>query len=227
MFTRISLFHSWKKSWQNSSKVYVISALKPARTLFKYYGLDCTSKKVEQFAQKELRVESFPGLIVYAIGNKDIFIPKLHFFQLNNIVEVTKDVSDMLTDTTLSLRSDQVQSQVSETIMDGKIILILLHDSKDISMSYRALSKLSKYKSTVVFSNVKNPKADLTQAFGISGLPALVAVFSNSPKKTMGEGDVPKNVQLARFREKYLYDTLETFIDLVTISDFNDHLLTV
>lgn len=176
--------------------------------------MNCTSKKTQSFVKGKLEIDNFPGLAVYGVGKKTKLLPKVKFAKFHSIIEIVKDISDSLGDHTRDLRSDQIHNAITITLLDKKIILILFHDSLEISMSYRVLSQLSQYKDKFVFTHVRNPSPDLVESFNIKGLPTLIALFTDESQRKSLEIN-PEYIQLARFKQKYIFSDLAAFLEMV------------
>ena len=131
------------------------------------------------------------------------------------MVEITKEISDSIADKTLKFGSDQLQGEITKTLLDKKPIFIVFYDSKDISMSYRVVSQLSAYKDKAVFSNVRLPSKEITEAFDIKKLPSLIAIFAER-EQIKDKDSKPEYVQIARFKEKFVFHELTKFVDQVS-----------
>jgi len=193
---------------------FLFIILMSRRNLFAYYKLDCTSYQAEKFAKDEFHVDYFPGIAILPLGKKTNLHPVLRFAKYNNIVEIMREVSDVIADTTLSVKSIHLQDTIARAIMDKRPIFVLLHDAKEISMSFRVISQLANYKNKAVFANVKTPSTEITERFGILRLPSLIALFTSETASTQ-QDVAPDYVQMARFNEKYTFNELSKFVEQV------------
>jgi len=131
--------------------------------------------------------------------------------KFNNIIEMTKDISDSIGDTTLKFGSYELQEQVTKALLDKKPIFIVFYDSRDISISYRVVSQLSALKDKAVFSNVRLPSKDVMEAFGVQKLPSLIAIFAEGGQIKDSKSK-PEYVQIARFKEKFVFHEVKKFV---------------
>ena len=150
---------------------------------------------------------------MYPISKNKKRLTKYTFSKSSNLQELTQEVSDIIDDRTVSLTNEGLQIFLSNILQSKKPSFILFYEGKDSSMSYRALSQLSKYQEIFNFASFRNPSVDVKQQFNLNKVPTLLVVFLKEPDNQ--DIEPRENIQVAHFSGKFNWAEISGFIDVV------------
>lgn len=178
------------------------------------YNLNCTTPEAEAFCTGTVGIRSFPAYRVYGVGLEDKKKKnKVTLSKNMDLEEITKEISDIVEDTTIPLNPQEIGSFLSTALQSKKPALIMFYNKEELSLSFRALVQLEKYHDKIIFGSFRNPPEQVVQQFGLKTVPVLAAVFLKDPdSETL---DLQNNVQVGQFTGRQVYNELAGFIDMV------------
>ena len=117
-----------------------------------YYRFELDSETKKQFASEKLFVRRTPVLKLFPIGTSKKERSKIFFEEGISTEEFKSEISDLLEDQSRGFSTmKDFQLYLASTFQEEKIPIIMMHNSKETSISWRVFTHLTEFTDRIKF----------------------------------------------------------------------------
>jgi len=152
-----------------------------------------------------------PFLVVYPFGNVEFKIKNKRIFGAwDSFDQLTKHLSTILGDDTIRINEMALETEIGIAFNEKKGALVLIHDQKISSMSFRVLARSAQYSDFFRFIVIKDPSSKFLESMNIEKIPKLVFLY---PKMEDFINDGTEPTQLIEYGGRFHFESIKEFLD--------------